>query len=309
MTTTTPAGPAFADVLAAAGLTPDGTAPTATAPDMSREPSAQEAGSGVEHHKAVAVAVLKGLFEAGDTQVVDRHVRPDLVQHSPFVPDGAQALKNAGGAVHARFPDAEYRVQRVIAQGDLVLAHSHLVLTPGTRGTAVVDTFRFRGGRIAEHWQVAQEVPEATANGNDMFSTVSRPQTNEPGPAWLTPHHEKLVAEVFDQVLVRKNPAAADTYYTPEYHQHNPNIPDGRDAAKTWLGAYFDAFPQLSVSAPKLLVAEGDVVAVHSHGVPAPGLRGLAIVDLFRVVDGKVVEHWDVLQEVPETAANDNTMF
>ena len=304
MTTTTPTGPALVDVLAAAGLTP-----AAASADVSREPLSPQAASGIAHHKAVAVAVLKGLFEAGDTEVVDHYVRPDHIEHSPFVPDGAQGLKNLGGAIHEQFPEAEYRVQRVLAQGDLVLVHSHLVLTPGTLGTAVVDIFRFQDGLIAEHWQVVQEVPESTANGNDMFSTVSRPQTNEPGPAWLTLHHEKLVAKVFDRVLMSKNPSALDEYYVPDFHQHNPTIPDGRDGAKIGLGGYFELFPELSISAPKRLIAEGDIVAILSHGVNAPGERGLAIVDLFRVLNGKVVEHWDVLQDIPETAANDNTMF
>ena len=57
------------------------------------------------------------------------------------------------------------------------------------------------------------------------------------------------------------------------------------------------------------VVAEGDLVAVHSHYVNAPGERGQAVVDLFRVRNGKIVEHWDVLQDVPATSANDNTMF
>ena len=59
----------------------------------------------------------------------------------------------------------------------------------------------------------------------------------------------------------------------------------------------------------KRMVAEGDLVAVHHHVRPAPGDRGRAVVDIFRLEDGRIVEHWDVVQEVPETAANDNTMF
>jgi predicted SnoaL-like aldol condensation-catalyzing enzyme len=60
---------------------------------------------------------------------------------------------------------------------------------------------------------------------------------------------------------------------------------------------------------PKRVIAEGDLVAVHSHHVDTPGERGRAVLDLFRVRDGKIVEHWDAVQDVPETSANDNTMF
>jgi hypothetical protein len=77
---------------------------------------------------------------------------------------------------------------------------------------------------------------------------------------------------------------------------------------KAGAGAYFEKFPQLSV-VPKRVIAEGDLVAVHSHYVDTPGERGRAVIDLFRVRDGKIVEHWDAMQDVPETSANDNTMF
>jgi predicted SnoaL-like aldol condensation-catalyzing enzyme len=102
--------------------------------------------------------------------------------------------------------------------------------------------------------------------------------------------------------------AAIDAYLGPEYHQHNPNFPDGVAGVRAGAGAYFEQFPQLSV-APKRIIAEGDLVAVHSHYVDTPGERGRAVIDLFRVRDGKIVEHWDAVQDVPETSANDNTMF
>jgi predicted SnoaL-like aldol condensation-catalyzing enzyme len=56
------------------------------------------------------------------------------------------------------------------------------------------------------------------------------------------------------------------------------------------------------------LVAEGDYVVAHVHGVRAPGQRGLAIVDIFRLEDGKLVEHWDVMQEIPGDSLNPNGM-
>lgn len=310
MTPTTPARRALVAVLAAVALTSTvAVVPAAAAPTAVAERSPYGDAARVGHYqKAVAVRVLKGVFEDGDTAVVDRYVRPDYIQHNPLAPDGAETLKGLAGVVSGQFPDAVYDIERVVSQGDLVLVHSNVVLTPGTRGSAVFDIFRFQGGRIAEHWDVAQEVPESSANGNDMFSTVSRPRTSEPGPAWLTSYNEKLVTKAFDRLLVRKDLSALDTYWGPEYHQHNPNIPDGVAGARAGLGAYFQQFPDLAVSR-KRVIAEGDLVAVHSHYVNAPGERGQAVLDLFRVRNGKIVEHWDVLQDVPATSANDNTMF
>ena len=57
------------------------------------------------------------------------------------------------------------------------------------------------------------------------------------------------------------------------------------------------------------MLADGDLVALHAHSIREPGERGVAIVDIFRLENGKIVEHWDVIQPVPEKANNDNTMF
>lgn len=294
----------------AAALTTGATVPAvAAAPSrVAAQPSGYGEVAPLGYQKAVAARVLKGVFEEGDTSVVDRYVRSDYIQHNPLAPDGAEALKNLGVFMSQQFPDAEYDIKRVISEGDLVLVHSNVVSTPGTRGGAVFDIFRFQGGKIAEHWDAGQNVPETTANGNDMFSTESRPRTERPGPRFLTAYNKTLVTKAFDRLLVDKDLSAIDKYWGPEYHQHNPNIPDGVAGVKAGLGGYFEQFPQLKVD-PKRVIAEGDLVAVHSHYVNAPGERGQAVIDLFRVRGGKIVEHWDVLQDVPETSANDNTMF
>lgn len=298
MSPTTPARRAFLALAASTVLLGATAAPAAASSPYS--PAGQQ--------KAVAARVLKGVFERGDTEVVDRFVRPDYIQHNPFAADGAETLKGLATSVHAQFPDAVYDIKRVLSEGDLVLVHSNVVLTPGTRGQAVFDIFRFQGGKIAEHWDVGQAVPSASANGNDMFSTVSWPRTAQPGPGFLTGRNRALVTAAFDQLLVKKDLSAIDRYWGPEYHQHNPGIADGVAGVKAGLGGYFEAFPQLAV-VRKRVIAEGDLVAVHSHYVNAPGERGQAVVDLFRVRGGRIVEHWDVLQDVPATSANDNTMF
>ena len=82
----------------------------------------------------------------------------------------------------------------------------------------------------------------------------------------------------------------------------------GVPAAKVGLGGYCASAPQPTVT-PKRIIAEGDLVAVHSHYVNYPGDRGVAILDLLRVRNGKIVEHWDIIQHVPETWANGNGMF
>ncbi|MDX2939168.1 YceI family protein [Streptomyces ipomoeae] len=87
-----------------------------------------------ERNKAVAVHVLKRLFEDGDLSVVDKYIRPDYIQHNPNAADGTEPLKEFVRAMLPQVPDLKYDVKRVIAQGDMVLVHSNVVFTPGTAG-------------------------------------------------------------------------------------------------------------------------------------------------------------------------------
>ena len=120
--------------------------------------------------------------------------------------------------------------------------------------------------------------------------------------------NKKIVIEFYDKALNQKDFEAASKYFGPRYVQHNPNVPDGIESFKGLVTMLKEKFPN-SHSEIKRAVAEGDLVMLHVHSVREPGQRGRAIVDIFRLENGKIVEHWDVIQDVPEKAANNNTMF
>jgi predicted SnoaL-like aldol condensation-catalyzing enzyme len=101
---------------------------------------------------------------------------------------------------------------------------------------------------------------------------------------------------------------AAAMYLGDRYIQHNPQAADGPDAFIGFVNWYRSEFPELHVEI-KRTVAEGDLVVTHGVIKTSPEDRGTAAADIFRLEDGKIVEHWDVLQPVPESAENDNTMF
>jgi predicted SnoaL-like aldol condensation-catalyzing enzyme len=101
---------------------------------------------------------------------------------------------------------------------------------------------------------------------------------------------------------------AFDLYGGEGYIQHSPGSPDGRAAVEAALTPYFRDNP-LATSEIKRVVAQGDLVVLHVHAKANPVDRGRAVVEIFRVEDGRVVEHWDVIQAVPPNAANENSMF
>lgn len=131
-------------------------------------------------------------------------------------------------------------------------------------------------------------------------------------PAWAAdPQQEankRAVVDFYDKALNQKDFEAASKYIGPRYMQHNPNAADGPDGLKAFLQFLKERFPG-SRSEIKRVFADGDYVILHVHAVREPGTRGSAIVDIFKLENGKVVEHWDVVQPIPEKAANTNGMF
>ena len=120
--------------------------------------------------------------------------------------------------------------------------------------------------------------------------------------------NKKIVVDFYDKALNQKDFEAASKYLGSRYTQHNPNAADGPEGLKAFLQFLKEKFPS-SRSEIKRVFADGDYVIVHVHAVREPGTRGNAIIDIFKLENGKVVEHWDVVQPIPEKAANTNGMF
>jgi predicted SnoaL-like aldol condensation-catalyzing enzyme len=120
--------------------------------------------------------------------------------------------------------------------------------------------------------------------------------------------NKKTIAAFYDAALNQKDFDAASKYLGPRYTQHNPNAADGPEGLKGFVNFLKEKFPN-NRSEIKRMFADGDYVIVHVHAVREPGTRGNAIIDIFKLENGKVVEHWDVVQPIPEKPANDNGMF
>jgi len=131
-----------------------------------------------------------------------------------------------------------------------------------------------------------------------------------PAPAGpLEDANKKIVLDFFNLAFNQHQPAeAARKYLGPEYIQHNPYAANGPGAFSAFFESYFRSNPNYHVTIARM-IAEGDLVVVHSNAKSDPAGRGTAVVDILRVENGRIVEHWDVVQAVPSMSANTNSMF
>jgi len=114
-----------------------------------------------------------------------------------------------------------------------------------------------------------------------------------------------FISLFYDQGKVRE---AYETYVAEDYIQHNPHATDGRDAAIAFLEPFYQRNPGHRMIVHRVIV-QAPYIVVHLHGRTSPEDRGAAAVDILRVENCKIAEHWDVTQPVPEHSANNNGMF
>ena len=119
-----------------------------------------------EQDNKATVSRLYEAFRASDTAALDDLLASDFINHNPQTTNGLEASK----ALFAQVGTIDADLHRMVAEGDLVAVHAHYK-TPAE--TAGMDFFKLRDGKIVEHWDVIQELPDHTASGQDMFSELS----------------------------------------------------------------------------------------------------------------------------------------
>ena len=121
--------------------------------------------------------------------------------------------------------------------------------------------------------------------------------------------NKTVVAEFYELAVNQRKPVeAAQKYIGQEYRQHSPEVADGVEPFVEFISGMQKKHPALTVAISHTL-AEGDLVALHVHLMREANDPGQAIMELFRLKRGKIVEHWDVVQPVPATTTSGNSMF
>lgn len=246
---------------------------------------------------------FSAIFIQFDPAAAAELLAPDYIQHNPAVPTGAApiigfipAIKESGMSV---------TTHRVISEGDLVVMHNTFdnAQAFGAQTLVAFDVFRVEDGKVAEHWDNLQPLSGPNPSGRSMTDgatdIVDRDKTSE---------NKALVTAFVSDVLQGAAPDKITDYISTEtYLQHNPQIADGLEGLGGALKMMAEAGIEMRYDTTHMVVAEGNFVFTASEGVL--GDAPTAFFDLFRVEDGKIVEHWDTVSEIPADMAHANGKF
>lgn len=258
-----------------------------------------------EANKKLVMTFYQKLIGDKDVSAIDLYLSPDYITHNPQMQNGREALKNAFNKDFSNAPKIKIDFRNVAADGNFVFLHMKMQ-NPAGKYEAVADIFKVENNKIVEMWDVIQEIPETAANKHPMFSGTETPN-NSKRKVRKEEANKKLVMNFYQQLFGDKDFSAIDKYLSKDYIQHNPSVADGSEALKTATKNWFKGAPKEKIVAEHL-AAEGDLVFIHKKEVSADG-KITAIMDIFRVKNKKIVEHWDVIQEAPENSINQHPMF
>jgi predicted SnoaL-like aldol condensation-catalyzing enzyme len=241
---------------------------------------------------AKARQAMIDIFRKKDATAIDRYFSESFIQHDPTLADGLAGMKSFAAEVTSS-PAADITIYRTLVDGDFVLLHSRYEGVGRYGASAIAfDLFRFEDGKIVEHW--GGQEPEAPPNLSG--------RTQVDGPTEIldrekTEANRTLVWTYRETVMVSLRFDRIEEFIEgAHYAQHASKIGDGIARLRDRIASVAKEGGRLYLTARRF-VAEGNFVLVLTEGDLPSGPT--ALYDLFRIENGKIVEHWDVLTPIP----------
>lgn len=249
--------------------------------------------------KTQVVELLKAL-ETGAAEPVGVINPQKYIQHNLAIPDGLDGF----GKFFASLPinSVKATTVRAFEDGDYVFAQTDYEFFGSKVG---FDVFRFENGKIVEHWDNLGGKKGQNPSGHTQLDGETKVTDLD-----KTEANKTLVKGFVNDVLMGKSPDKITDYIsTKKYIQHNTDIADGLDGLGKALGDMAKAEITMVYTNNFKVLGEGNFVLSMSEGSFAG--KHVAFYDLFRVESGKIVEHWDVIEEIPakDKWANNNGKF
>lgn len=235
------------------------------------------------------VVALLNSFNTGDKTPVS-YINPNkYIQHNLAVADGLEGF----GEVMKNAPEGGFKanVVRAFQDGDYVFTHTEYDFFGPKAG---FDVFKFEDGKIVEHWDNLLPVQKPNPSGRTQFDGETKiTDLNK------TDANKKVVTEFIENVLLGHEMDKVANYINPSnYKQHNPAVADGLDGFGEAMKYFAENGLVMEYTKLHNVLGEGNFVLALSEGKFGKG-EHTSFYDLFRLEDGKIVEHWDVIQSIP----------
>ncbi len=256
-----------------------------------------------------------------------RYFAPGLIQHDPWIGDGnggdEEYLEGRREESPEDFDATDQYVavtHNVMVDAEFVVIKSHVFIGPKDEGRIFIDIWRLEDGIFIEHWDVIEPIDQQHFNGLTkgrtrdesllLGETLTEPIYGNPDPSFDSAESHRVVMEY---MTMGQEPGrlaeAIQTFLAEDFVQHCGRIPPGKQGALDYLSARAEARAlDNRTSLFERVIADGDMVLTHRRVTSDSDPRGTVFADLFRVRGGKVIEHWDVVQPIPEFSVSGRSM-
>ena len=241
---------------------------------------------------AVIQKFYEEVFNAHDVSKIDEFMRDDYMQHNATVEDGKEGFINFTKRFFEIKPHME--IKKIFANdNDEVAVFFKCICEANGSINKVVDIFRLQDGKLAEHWDVVEhDVSEETNSGWGLFTTIT-PGTPTPDPE-SKQANVNTVLEFNRNVFDVQDFSRLDEYMRDDYTQHNPYVPDKKAGFIESMQKFFEMKPEMKIY-KTFTTDEGDVLIFFKCICHATGMIN-KVVDMYRLQDGKLAEHWDIVE-------------
>lgn len=247
----------------------------------------------------------EGINQGHAKEVLDKYIGERYTQHSTGVADGKQGFLDFFIPFLKRNPIRDIRIIRTIEDGQYVFVQAHQSLNNGEYYYVTADMFDTdKNDKIVEHWDVIQEEVMETASGRSMVDGPTEIEDKD-----QTEENRKLITDFFNEVLIGGHIEKMTDYISSEqFDQHSPGIKDGVDGLKSYFQDLEQKGIEFRYKKVHRILVEGNFAAVLSE--VQLNQDDWCYIDIFRIKNGKLVEHWDAQEKIgPQETWNNSGKF
>lgn len=276
---------------------------------MSAFVRAQGDPSGEEANRETVEAFYLAAYRDRDAQAAAVYLAPVFIQHHPAIHDGVAGMTAYINVMRVQMPDSKRDIKRVLTDGDHVIVQGHLTNGADDPGAVTGDIFRLEDGRIAEQWGIVHPITPSPDpdNPNDVFGSNSAPY---PTPTSTAQERRNLALATgfYHVALNEKDWEKTEQYMGEYYQQHSVYMGDGKAAFRDLVERIQREFPN-NLGLVKQSFADGDMVVLNLEVTRDKGGLAYNVIELMRLENDKVVEHWDIFQRLTDVVSMSSNGF